>query len=193
MSHYSIDSQVRQVGYFLLAVLCIFLAPLAGLLGSMFGIQVLVPSAFALFMGGITLIDLLFPMGRFVPWLMRIPSLNGTWVGTLERSGAAGERESHPVTLHVRQTWRRIALTLMGQSSRSDARLAAIQMSTPQTVTIKWVYDSRPRNASVPQPYAYGEGVTELVLTRDASGATLSGHYYSSKLRKGNLVLKLTS
>ena len=189
MIPYGIDTPARQVGYFSLAVLTVAITPWIAQMGNVLGCDPLIPSAFALFIASIHVCDFLFPRIPFMPGLMRITSLHGTWRGTLERT-VEGKTETRNVTLRIHQTWRRIGVTLEGETSISVVRLAHLSTGNPDSVSIKWVYDSRPCQGQRDLPLAYGEGVTELFLSTDEEGASLKGHYYSSKLRRGNLRLK---
>lgn len=154
------------------------------------GIQLFAPSAFMLFIFSIKIIDFLYPRFRIVRIITGIPSLNGRWEGTIERN-VNNKVETRVIILTIHQKWSHIALTLYGENSKSEAKLVKMFFDNPKNVTLKWVYDSRPLRGNVEQyNQLYGEGITELVLRIEPTQSLLQGHYYSSKLHRGTVMLE---
>lgn len=109
---------------------------------------------------------------------IRVPNLTGIWEGHISSSYDRHEGEQ-PVTVRIKQTWRKMGVRLEADQSSSESRTASIVTDTVTRARLSYEYFSEPRPgaAETMKPH---HGTTVLRLRENG---TLEGHYYSDHHR----------
>ncbi len=81
-----------------------------------------------------------------------------------------------------------MSLVFSGESSVSQAQVIAMSSENKHYVKIQWVYLSNDISGKE-HKNLYGEGTTDLALQLIDGKKSLTGTYYSSKLKKGRINL----
>lgn len=108
--------------------------------------------------------------------LSAIPDLRGTWAGTI--------RSSHDPTrtisavLYIDQTWTKLSVQLVTETSRSRSVMAAVSTTTPE---LGYEYVNEPGALATDTMHPH-RGATHLHLSPD--GTTLEGDYYTGRGRQ---------
>ena len=118
--------------------------------------------------------------------LLRVPDLNGAWIGTVTSSYADGDPvQPFPVT--IVQRWSKISITFETEHSRSRSVAASLRADDPLTPELYYLYSNEPYPTAPDTMHAH-RGTASLRL----KGAVLEGDYYTGRDRRENGALKLT-
>ncbi len=190
MVYYTTDTSSRRSIYFAAALLSVLISYALSFVQSITVCRLVAPSALMIFGGLLWIFDRFLWRQSVFHKFTGIPDFNGRWTGHLTRKlihdGKTTEEQA-AVDLVISQTWSKIELILESETTRSVAQTAALFIENPTRLRLLWIYSVRSRTALEADNY-YGEGVTELVFY--PKERTLEGTYFSSKLRKGHLLLK---
>ena len=118
--------------------------------------------------------------------LLRVPDLNGAWIGTVTSSYADGDPvQPFPVT--IVQRWSKISITFETEHSRSHSVAASLRADDPLPPELYYLYSNEP-HATAPDTMHAHQGTASLRL----KGAVLEGGYYTGRGRRQIGALKLT-
>jgi hypothetical protein len=116
---------------------------------------------------------------------VRVPDLNGEWEGTAQ-SSFDQYQSVIGVTVHIKQTWREIAIRMEAPKSRSHSEFAGLFCDRTRPV-LTYEYLNQPN------PDAVGTMETHRGLARlEFWDGTLEGDYYAGRGRKTLGLLYLT-
>lgn len=187
MTFYSIETGSRKYIYFYSAAVSIITGSIIAFLDKYIDCKAIAPSSLMIFAGVIALYNgYLWKYGLFVK-TTDIPNISGLWRGELRRT-VKTEEQVVPVSLIINQTWTKIDLILESPQTVSETISATMFVENTERVRLVWTYAVRSRSMLEKQNL-YGEGVTDLRLSIYPNGRKLEGTYFSSKLRKGHLIL----
>ncbi len=117
-----------------------------------------------------------------------IPNCQGTWKGTISSSYS---NKKIPCIIVIRQTWRKILVSLYTNTSTSHSTVATITGCRENNPTLIYEYQNMPSN-SAPESMSGHFGMVHLPLS--PSGCrNLQGEYYTGKGRQtyGSIILSL--
>lgn len=117
----------------------------------------------------------------------RIPNLSGEWSGTV-RSSFDGVSTETQVTVHIVQTWSRIAIKLETERSRSKSLIAAVSTEESGQHGVTYEYLNEPKPGALSTMHAH-RGTAHLYLSVD--GTVLDGDYYTGRDRHSSGHLRL--
>ena len=110
--------------------------------------------------------------------LMKIPNLNGRWVGSADSSYGNGG-STQPVSISITQTWTRITIRLDSDHSSSYSEAGAIRNLDLDTPELVYMYWNEPKSHAIDSMEAHrGTVILEL------SGNALVGPYYTGRGRR---------
>lgn len=125
-----------------------------------------------------------FPIFRT---LHKIPIVDGTWKGTLERSSnPKGSNDLKEITVDIKQTWSKFSFVLSTPNTRSKCMSASLSVTDPHPEFLL-MYKWEPTNLK--DPDMFGEGAQKLILSKSANQISLCGPYYSTRGNAGELKL----
>ena len=110
--------------------------------------------------------------------LVKIPNLNGRWVGSADWSYGSGS-STQPVSLSVTQTWSRIMIKLDSDYSSSYSEAGAIRNLDLDTPELIYMYWNEPKSHATHSMEAH-RGTVILELSKDI----LIGPYYTGRGRR---------
>ncbi len=182
MVNYSVDTLRRRQ---LTAIIAILSVALAAIVRDHLPHNLDAPSTMAIFGGLYWLFDRYVWRLSFMRSATGVPNLNGEWRGHLMRKDDEGCEQEVAVTLTVTQTWSTADLVLeswggaeLSRRTMSHADVIGMFVQNPNVLMVKWMYH-----------HAQGEGVTQLRLGRAGGADTLTGYYYSTRLRGGDIAV----
>ena len=110
--------------------------------------------------------------------LVKIPDLNGKWVGSIDSSyGNGGSTQT--VSLSITQTWSRITIRLDSDYSNSYSEAVTIRNLDLDTPELVYVYWNEPKSLAMDSMEAHrGTAILEL------SSNMLIGSYYTGRGRR---------
>ena len=118
--------------------------------------------------------------------LLRVPDLNGEWVGTVTSSYCGGDPvQPFPVT--IMQRWSTISITFETEHSRSRSVAASLRVDNRPAPELHYLYVNEP-HATAPGTMHAHRGTATLRL----KGSVLEGDYYTGRDRREIGSLKLT-
>ena len=189
MIYYSIDSRARDKVYFGLVLVSVALASAVPYLTNLVSMKLTAPSAMIIFYWLFPVFERHLWRWPCIHWFASIPLIEGTWTGTLVRHDDSNTTaQPRAVSLSVTQNWRTMSVILHGTHSKSHAQVIALSITNKNDIVLRYIYLAKD-NSGVNPTNLYGEGTAELTFKRESTTETLSGVYYSSKLRKGFLSL----
>ncbi len=148
-----------------------------------------VPSAFAIFGFLFFVFDKWIWKWSFINnALLGTPNLSGDWTMLL-RSNRDEYREEYEGTLTIAQTWTSIFLFLDGEKFTGKSQMAAIEIHTEQSFTLKWEYLSERKPAFIKDGEFMHHGMTKVLFEKNA--AEKSGTYYADQSRHSFGIIKL--
>lgn len=122
--------------------------------------------------------------------LVRLPNLNGSWVGHVEP--AAGDRAARrDIRVEIAQTWSKIQIAFAGQDSTSKSLMAAVAVENPQGPILSYEFLNEPRANAVDTMHPH-RGLATLTLTSSSQSETLEGDYYTGRGRETFGRIRLT-
>lgn len=197
LKHYSIGDNRRLWAAIQLAVLAFLTANLAPLLDPYLPDMLDIGSD-AIALRGVSLGVLgvlLFALNRWIwrwplinRYWIRIPDLNGTWIGTLNRIQYPGleEEKGLPVVVHIKQEWLRISYSLenmveesLSKPTRSDSTSVSIEGSFDEGFTLTETFE-----------FTQGCGMSVMRFNPETGGDRLEGEYMSSVPRTGRMDIR---
>lgn len=111
--------------------------------------------------------------------LVKIPDLNGTWQGVLKTS-FNGFQSEHPNELHINQTWTRISVTMVGESSFSESTSAYMTVENNKCICLTYSFRNDPREDSIAHDtMASHKGLTTIVFDLETMKGT--GNYFTNR------------
>lgn len=119
--------------------------------------------------------------------IVRIPDLDGTWVGKLT-SSHDGHTKQTPVEVRIQQRWTRILITLDAEESRSRSVTASILAGASHGVRLSYEYTNDPKPGAADTMHHH-TGHTALTL---ADASSMEGEYYSGRDRQNFGSIQLT-
>jgi hypothetical protein len=188
MVEYSLDTNIRAKVHFLLAaasiVLCYFAYTAMAPTASDFAKLAKISTTFVVYGFLLSLFNRFIWRWRIVRVLHGVPDLNGHWKGFIERGEPV--LDARQLTANIVQNWHNISIEVETGRSRSTLKSAAI-LTKGARKEILYSYSKVPLNAASGR---FGEGFQQLVIDDDR---TLSGRYFSTRLRGGSTTLKRES
>lgn len=129
---------------------------------------------------------------RFYPWLVRVPDLTGTWIGTL-RSGTFGDTDQRhfhgsrlPAVLTIKQQFDRIVAKTFHPKSRNTTLSCTIVGEDPD-FQLFLVYSNRPESDDDAQSHEHdGCAVYDFDADRVRTEWEIKGTYWTNKLRRND-------
>ena len=185
MLNYSINSDIRQKIIFFLAILSAGTGTLLGVLISDLSFKISIPSAFAIFGIYFWVFDNFLWKIPLIKSIHRIPNLNGKWTGNIKRSVDGQVYIDLPIKAEIQQTWSKIQIEVIGTQTRSLVISLSMELSSDSRKFIDYIYEVKPTLEGDTENRR-GEGCQNLILENND---LLSGRFFSSKLRKGTLIL----
>lgn len=124
---------------------------------------------------------------------IKIPNLNGDWVGFLV-SSHDDHQSKHAVKVSVYQTWSNIQIVLRSAHSHSHSVMASIQVENPAGPILSYEYLNEP-HADAKSTMHIHRGTNRLMLYSDKGKLILDGEYYTGRdrLSYGTLHLERTA
>lgn len=118
-----------------------------------------------------------------------VPDLNGTWQGS-GTSSYDDHKESHQLTLEIRQTWTQLSIVLVSANSRSQSTVGSVLVANGEPV-LMYEYVNEPRTNAAETMHTH-RGMANLTLHREGGTDVLSGEYYTGRDRRtiGSLQFK---
>ncbi len=113
---------------------------------------------------------------------IRIPDLNGTWVGHLVSSFDSSKQIK--CTLKIEQTWDSIGLIFETEQSRSCNGITGVAVKSPGGTRLVYEYTNIPKAIAATESMHLHEGTQWLTLSEDGDGVKLVGDYYTGRDRK---------
>lgn len=111
--------------------------------------------------------------------LVKTPDLNGTWQGVLKTS-FNGFQSEHPYELHINQTWTKISVTMVGESSSSESTSAYMTVENNKRVCLTYSFRNDPREDSiVHETMAPHKGLTTIEFDLETMKGT--GNYFTNR------------
>lgn len=125
-------------------------------------------------------------------WLIKIPDLQGTWLGELKSDWINPETgkgiDPIPVVLVVRQTFSTIKCTLMTKESTSYSTTADINVvPNGEDLYLTYNYTNRPK-ATIRDRSAIHDGASILKIIQKPDRC-LEGEYWTSRKTRGDMTL----
>lgn len=116
--------------------------------------------------------------------IVKVPDLNGEWN---VQGHSTNYDEDFTGTIHIRQTWTHLSVTLETKRSRSHSLTASLLLNQPDGITLSYEYRNEPKPNALPTMHAH-RGTTALRLKDEI----LEGEYYSGRdrLNYGTLSLR---
>lgn len=114
--------------------------------------------------------------------LVKLPDLNGTWVGHVASSFDA-HANKHEAKLFICQTWTRISITLRTEKSESRSLIGGIITQNSAANILDYEYGNEPRADAKDTMHAH-RGTARLMLGGTGSSCVLEGDYYSGRGRQ---------
>lgn len=129
-------------------------------------------------------------------WLIKIPVLQGTWVGELKSDWVNPETQKGidpiPIVLVIRQTYLAIRITLMTQESSSYSTTADINTVTSgDELYLVYNYTNRPK-ATIRDRSAIHDGAATLKIVRTPK-RILEGEYWTNRKTRGEIRVQFKS
>lgn len=185
MVYYSIDTEAKLRIYFIIALISTMISSSLLFLERFTAYKLLAPSALFLYGSLIKVFDLYLWKLPIINKLTRIPNLNGLWQGFFIRPEEYGQEPIKvDVILKITQTWSKIAVSSEAEKTTSEVRTISISIENPNEIKLQYIYLVKNKTGLEPKS-EFGEGFTELTLSKDEDGLMLKGPYYSNKPRKG--------
>jgi hypothetical protein len=119
--------------------------------------------------------------------LVKVPDLNGTWVGTVNPSGGEHPYE-HPATVEIAQTWRNLCVRLRTDNSESRSVIGALITEEAGETVLTYEYINEPGAHAADSMHMH-RGTARLRLT--GGGEILEGEYYTGRDRKSHGTLRV--
>ena len=182
MTSYSVDTEIRQNVYLVIASLSILASyGLATVFGHNQFYKLVAPSAGALFAALLWIFDRILwripPISRAIG----IPDLNGEWTGVVDRPTGPLQ-----VKITITQRFHQLSIVLESNLTRSTSEVAGMFVEEPRQVTVHYTYIVR-YIAGPEAGRVYGNGTNLLVLSKQENKISLCGPYYSSNSRNGRV------
>jgi hypothetical protein len=115
--------------------------------------------------------------------LVRVPDLNGTWVGAIKSSLDDYQIEI-PASMRITQTWTKIRIHFDAKDASSYSNMCHISTSDPSECSITWEYLTRPKpNAPSRMVMHYGTCKLTGDISYDYNVQRLQGEYYTERNR----------
>lgn len=129
-------------------------------------------------------------------WLIKIPDLQGTWIGELKSDWINPETQKGidpiPIVLVIKQTFLSLRVTLLTKESSSYSTTADINAVTGgEELYLVYNYTNRPK-ATIRDRSAIHDGAATLKIIRTPK-RLLEGEYWTSRKTRGELVVKFKS
>jgi hypothetical protein len=120
--------------------------------------------------------------------LVKVPDLNGTWVGTVNPSGGEHPYE-HQATMEIAQTWRHLCVRLSTANSGSRSVIGALITEEAGEAALTYEYINEPGAHAADNMHMH-RGTARLRLT--GGGVILEGEYYTGRDRKSHGTLRVS-
>ena len=109
--------------------------------------------------------------------LIRLPNLNGKWVGAVESSYNQDGR-AHSVSVVVMQRWSKVLVRLETENSRSHSVMASLRTVDLPNPELSYQFVNEPKS-NAPGTMGMHRGTATLELI----GSSLAGDYYTGRGR----------
>ena len=190
MHPYSIDTNVRQMVFFILGVISFVVPSFVGSdwVTRVVGNKLSYPFSVSATFGGLFLLFDHFLWKR-IQFLLHIPNLNGTWIArgiSSYEDPASGKPLEFEMAYQIKQTFTRIEIC--GDTDKSTSRSTMASLEIDHAVPIfRYAFENIPRNMSDSELQRH-PGLIELRLNENNK---MRGDYFSGKhrLRYGELTL----
>ena len=118
--------------------------------------------------------------------LLRVPDLNGEWVGIVNSSyGANGS--THPVSISIIQKWSKILVRFETEQSRSYSVSGTLKVNDIINPELSYLYMNQPKSFA-PKSMEIHKGTSTLELKDNV----LEGEYYTGRGRRNFGSVRLT-
>lgn len=128
----------------------------------------------------------------FYGWLIKIPDLQGTWIGTLTSTWIDPTTKNIlspiPVTLTIRQTFNKIDCLLYTNESSSYSMVAEVNIDRGGDLYLNYNYTNRSR-ASLRERSEIHDGAAILKIIKSPN-FELNGDYWTSRSTTGEMRLE---
>lgn len=116
---------------------------------------------------------------KFFMKILKIPNLNGEWIGGLQSSykNEIGENVTIDMTLTIEQTWDKMKCTCVFPKSESFGDVIFLDTESPDGCILKFTYKNKSHDIECGMPQYVG--YNELRLT---GKNTLSGTYFTKRI-----------
>ncbi len=188
MVKYSVNTEIRKIIIFVLAVISVFVSLLAMTYISPY---VMTSTAFGCFGFLYWLFDRFLWKIKPIIGLIGIPNINGNWEGTITRKDFRENitEAELPVTLTITQTWTSISLVLENTNiesvsgpTRSFSMVVGMDIQNSKAIIIRDIFS-----------FDKAQGMSELRLSFEKEQAFLKGSYMSNVFRVGYIDLQRIS
>ena len=194
MHPYSIDTEERRNLFFCFAVIGILLSLGMQLLLDTYKFnlpwEIKAPSVLFFYYAVYEVFNRLAWKCKFLrkSGVVKTPDLNGEWDGTIETSFNDHSPELK-TTLKISQTWTKIEIILITNSSKSRSEAGSMTLGSPEGKCLIYHYINEPRPNAAETMHIH-RGTTRLLF--DERTDRLSGEYYSGRDRQnfGSLSFK---
>jgi hypothetical protein len=128
----------------------------------------------------------------FRGWLVPLPNLQGTWIGTLD-STHQDRTTPIPVTIVIRQTFDAIHCSMYTEESDSTSVAAMLARDEVGiSTTLNYTYANTPR-AAVRNRSAMHNGATALRVITVTDERRLEGQYWTDRQTTGDIAVTFSS
>ena len=117
--------------------------------------------------------------------IIKIPDLNGEWIGNVESSYDQGNA-TQQLSIVVSQLWSKIVITLETEHSRSRSVAASLKTNDGPNPELSYLYINEPKSTA-PSTMSMHRGTVILIL----KGSILEGDYYTGRGRREIGTIKL--
>lgn len=188
MTHYSLDTNIRNTIYFIIAALSILIFFFLQNLQEFLAYDLVAPSAMIIF--GVTAYvhDVFlwkFSLFRFVTG---IPDLNGNWEGEIVSWVSPSNHDRLNVSATINQTFSKIQVAFETDSTESLSGVSGLFVDNKSRRSLKYYYTFRCRYG-LEKEATRGEGFNDLVYSENGDKKVLEGPYFGTNNRSGYVKL----
>ena len=125
----------------------------------------------------------------FYPWLVQVPNLSGTWIGTINSNWKGAENNPIPIEITIEQTFLNIQVRVMTKESRSFSLGASFNIDKDRgQQQLFYSYLNTPRSGVRERSQIhYGSA---LLLFDGFQVNNMEGEYWTSRETTGEMNLK---
>ena len=189
MTHYSLDTNVRNTIYFILAAISILTFVVLQQLKEFLSYDLVAPSAMVIFGTTVFLYDIFIWKTKPFQWITGIPDLNGKWEGEIISWVSLSAHEKLNVSATITQTFSRIQVAFETDSTESISGVSGLYVDNRSRRALKYSYNFRSKNG-LEQEKTRGEGFNELIYSEAGNGIRLEGPYFGTNGRSGLVKLR---